>query len=414
MERSVTGRLAVGALLFVVAAGLVSCQGGDPPHDDQALPPAEVETGFATDPRTVRIGLTRVASGLQSPVAIATSPDGTGRVFVAEQSGRVRLVTSGGLAATPYIDITNRVSSGGERGLLGIAFHPGFRTNGYFFLAYTDAEGDLRVSRFGANPARNAANPATEIGFMEIPHREASNHNGGQIAFAKDGFLYVSTGDGGGGGDPNGNAQNLRSASGKILRVDVNRRSSTKHYSIPSTNPFVGRTDVRQEIWHYGLRNPWKFSFDRTYDNIAIGDVGQGAREEINYTPRGQGGLNFGWDCREGTNDTTAQYGGSYCAGKRFTNPVWQYTTGSSGRCAVIGGYVYRGARYSSVMAGVYVYGDYCTGEIWGLAKNSGVWSNALLLDHGTNVLSFGEDQSGELLMADSGGNVYRIAAARR
>ena len=368
----------------------------------------------ATDPRTVRLGFTRVARGLVNPVAIAVSPDGTGRVFVAEQAGRVRLVTSAGAAPTPYLDITNRVNDGGERGLLGIAFHPGWRTNGYFFLSYTDAEGDLRVSRFAANPARNAANPATEIGFMEIPHREASNHNGGQLAFAKDGFLYVSTGDGGGGGDPRGNAQNLASPLGKILRVDVNRPSSTKRYSIPATNPFVGRTDARQEIWHYGLRNPWRFSFDRTYDNMALADVGQGAREEINYTPRGHGGLNFGWDCREGTLDTTAQYGGSYCAGRRFTNPVWQYATGSSGRCAVIGGYVYRGSRYASVMAGVYIYGDYCTGEMWGLAKNNGVWSNALLHDHGGNITSFGEDQAGELLMADAGGNVYRIAAARR
>ena len=399
---------AVAATTLTVA----SCQG----QLDAALPapstPAEIES--LVDPRTVQVGLSRVASGLASPVAIAASPDGTGRIFVAEQGGRVRLVTSAGLAATPYVDISGRVSSGGERGLLGIAFHPGFRTNGYFFLAYTDAEGDLRVSRFAANPARNAANPATEIGFMEVPHREASNHNGGQIAFAKDGFLYVATGDGGGGGDPNGNAQNLRSALGKILRVDVNRRSSTKYYSIPSTNPFVGRTDVRQEIWHYGLRNPWRFSFDRTYDNLALADVGQGAREEINYTARGQGGLNFGWDCREGTLDTTAQYGGAYCTGKRFTNPVWQYATGSSGRCAVIGGYVYRGTRYASVLGGVYVYGDYCTGEMWGLAKNSGVWSNALLRDHGGNITSFGEDTAGELLMADAGGNLYRITAARR
>ena len=369
--------------------------------------------GWATDPRTVRIGLTRVASGLRSPVAIATSPDGTGRVFVAEQGGRVRLVTSAGLAAAPYVDITSRVSSGGERGLLGIAFHPSFRTNGYFFLSYTDAEGDLRVSRFAANPARDAANPATEIGFMEIAHRDAGNHNGGQIAFAKDGLLYVSTGDGGGSGDPNGNAQNLGSSLGKILRVDINRASSTKRYSIPSTNPFVGRSGARPEIWHYGLRNPWRFSFDRQYDNIAIADVGQGAREEINYTPRGQGGINFGWDCREGTNDTSTQYGGTYCSGGRFTGPVSQYSTGG-GRCAVIGGYVYRGARYASVMNGVYLYGDYCSGEIWGLAKNSGVWSSALLLDHTGNITSFGEDQAGELLMADAAGNVYRIAAARR
>jgi len=346
-------------------------------------------------------------------VAIATSPDGTGRVFVAEQGGRVRLVTSAGLAAAPYVDITSRVSSGGERGLLGIAFHPSFRTNGYFFLSYTDAEGDLRVSRFAANPARDAANPATEIGFMEIAHRDAGNHNGGQIAFAKDGLLYVSTGDGGGSGDPNGNAQNLGSSLGKILRVDINRASSTKRYSIPSTNPFVGRSGARPEIWHYGLRNPWRFSFDRQYDNIAIADVGQGAREEINYTPRGQGGINFGWDCREGTNDTSTQYGGTYCSGGRFTGPVSQYSTGG-GRCAVIGGYVYRGARYASVMNGVYLYGDYCSGEIWGLAKNSGVWSSALLLDHTGNITSFGEDQAGELLMADAAGNVYRIAAARR
>ena len=411
MRTSLARGAAVAAAIVLT---LTSCQGRA--RDDAAPEPAPEESSFEslTDPRTVRVAFTRIASGLSSPVAIAASPDGTGRIFVAEQGGRVRLITSAGLVSTPYVDITNRVSSGGERGLLGIAFHPSFRTNGYFYLSYTDAEGDLRVSRFAANPARNAANPATEIRFVEVPHREAGNHNGGQIAFAKDGYLYISTGDGGGGGDPSGNAQNLRSTLGKILRVDVNRRSATKYYSIPPTNPFYGRTDIRQEIWHYGLRNPWRFSFDRTYDNIAIADVGQGAREEVNYTPRGQGGLNFGWDCREGTNDTTAQYGGAYCSGRRFTGPVWQYETGDSGRCAVIGGHVYRGSRYASVMAGVYVYGDYCTGEVWGLAKNSGVWSNALLADHGSNVTSFGEDTAGELLMADSGGRVYRIVAARR
>ncbi len=369
----------------------------------------------ATDPARVRIGLQRITAGLTSPVAVVQPNDGSGRLFVVEQPGRLRVVTRAGqLLATPYLDIRDHVASGGERGMLGLAFHPNFRTNGYLFVSYTDAEGDLRVSRFGANPVRNAVNPLTEQVFMDIRHRDNANHNGGNIAFGSDGYLYVGTGDGGGAGDVNGNAQNISSPLGKILRVDINRAATaTRRYSIPGTNPFIHDPRGLDEVFHYGLRNPWRWSFDRQWQNLFIADVGQSNAEEVDWIPHGTKGVNFGWDCREGRTDTTGLYGGSYCLGRSFVGPVWEYAH-TNNRCSVTGGFVYRGARYSSLLNGVYIYADYCSGEFWGLARNSGVWSNALLFDYDGSPSSFGQDMAGELYVVDLGGSLYRITAARR
>jgi hypothetical protein len=207
----------------------------------------------AADPRDVRVTLSRVAFGFTQPTAIAWPNDGTGRLFVVEQPGRIRVRTSSDAIGT-YLDITGRVLDGGERGLLGLAFHPGFRSNGYFFVHYTDAQGDIRISRFRASPGSNRASASSEVIFLDIPHRAHSNHNGGQVVFGPDGFLYIGNGDGGGAGDPDGNAQDLSILLGKILRIDVNRACAGKRYCIPSDNPFAGSSTRAKEIWHYGVR----------------------------------------------------------------------------------------------------------------------------------------------------------------
>ncbi|MGZ4144427.1 MAG: PQQ-dependent sugar dehydrogenase [Actinomycetota bacterium] len=367
----------------------------------------------AFDPRHVGITLATIARGLASPVGIAAPNDGTGRLFVIEQAGRIRVyLPRGGLQSTPYLDIRSRVLSGGERGLLGLAFHPNFKTNGYFYVHYTTANGDIHVSRFHATPSRNQAASNSEQVLMTIPHQTYGNHNGGQLAFGG-GYLHIGIGDGGGAGDPSGNAQNLNSWLGKVLRIDVDHSCGSLHYCIPSTNPFASRTGVKHEIWLYGLRNPWRFSFDSRYPSgsLFIGDVGQSAREEIDITP---GGRNMGWDCREGTLNTVSSYGGSYCNGVSFTGPIYQYSH-ASGRCAVVGGFVYRGATYASVMAGVYLYADYCTGEIWGLAhQTNGSWLNALLRNHSASITSFGHGPTGELYIVDTSGILWHIKGYRR
>jgi glucose/arabinose dehydrogenase len=354
------------------------------------------------------VTLSRIASGFTQPTAVAWPNDGSGRLFVVEQPGRIRVRTPSGGIGT-YLDIRSRVLDGGERGLLGLAFHPSFRSNGYFFVHYTDAQGDIRVSRFKASPTSNTASASSEAILLDIPHRAHSNHNGGQVSFGPDGFLYIGNGDGGGAGDPDGNAQDLSSLLGKILRIDVNRSCGGKRYCIPADNPFAGSSTRAQEIWHYGLRNPWRFSFDKRYGSLWIGDVGQGAREEIDAVAKG-GGRNFGWDCREGTLDTAGLYGGTYCASRsgQFSAPLFEYGH-SGGRCAIIGGYRYRG-RLEPEMTGMYLYADYCTGEVWALAGSV----NARVYDHSRNITSFGENPSGELYVVDSAGSLYRVKASVR
>lgn len=362
----------------------------------------------AGDPRLFRVTLTRVGSHLGFPTALAFPPDG--RIFMLERSGLIRVRVSGGFLSRPYVDIRSRVLSGGEQGLLGMAFHPGFRSNGLFYLSYTDTGGSLRISRFRASPTANTAS-TSEYNLLRVAHPGASNHNAGQLAFGRDGYLYISTGDGGGGGDPNGNAQNYGSLLGKILRIDISHGCGSLRYCIPSTNPFVGMTGRRGEIWALGVRNAWKFSFDRSSGTMFIADVGQGTNEEI--TTIANGGRNLGWDCYEGKLNTISQYGGSYCSGRTFTMPVYQYGH-SSGRCAIIGGYMYRGRTYASLMGGSYIFADYCTGEIWGIGMPAGSWVVARVYDHPTQITTFGESISGEIFMADAAGSVYRVNAVRR
>ncbi|HVF04136.1 MAG TPA: PQQ-dependent sugar dehydrogenase [Frankiaceae bacterium] len=360
--------------------------------------------GAAADPRNVRVALTTAVAGLSGPLGM-TYPPGDSRLFVIERAGRIRVVKSGVVQSRPFLDITSRVNSAGEGGLLGLAFRPDFRTSGRFFVAYTDVNMTLRVRRYYAPPTSDVANP-TGADVISVPHPTHTNHHGGQLAFGPGGYLFVSTGDGGGSGDPNGNAQNLHSLLGKILRIDVTKPP----YAVPPTNPYAGATPGRGEIWASGLRNPWRFSIDGS--NLWVGDVGQGAREEIDRFATG--GRNLGWDCREGTLNVASAYGGSYCKSTGYTAPIHEYAHGA-GDCAVIGGYVYRGSKYATLMGGTYVFGDYCSGRIWLLGKDAtGRQVVSLAADFGGNILAFARNAAGEIYLLASNGIIYRLSYARR
>ncbi|HEV2890636.1 MAG TPA: PQQ-dependent sugar dehydrogenase [Frankiaceae bacterium] len=364
------------------------------------------------DPRALRLSLVKWANGLSEPVALDHAPGDTARVFVVERRGTVRVIRNGVLKATPFLDLRDRVNTSGEGGALSIAFQPDYSRTGYFFVSWTDASMTLHVTKFHAHPW-NDVTGNTGIDVLTVPHPTYTNHNAGQLAFGPNAYLFVSTGDGGGSGDPGGNAQDLRSLLGKILRIDVTHGSDGLNYSIPSTNPYATSTTARREIWHRGLRNPWRFSFDRGNPNLWIADVGQGAREEVNRTSGSTtGGANLGWDCREGT--LTTSYGGDYCTGSGYTSPVHQYDTHTYG-CAVIGGYVYRGAKHSALLGGTYVYGDYCSGRVWGLGPDaSGRLVNGELGRFAGNILAFGRDASNELYLLGANGSIYRVGVYRR
>jgi len=405
-RRAAARGLAVLGLGLALLGGLA---GGSPAGPARAVPRTA-----AADPADVQVALDQIGS-VVAPTAIAASPDSSGRLFVTERAGRVRLVQHGRVADEPYLDIGERVLSGDERGLLSLAFHPRFARNGRFFVAYTDHDGDVRVSRFRADPRAGVVPAATETVVMDIGHRQFANHNGGQLAFGPDGYLYLSVGDGGGAGDPDGNAQNRTSLLGKILRIDVDRTSPGRRYAIPPTNPYARHRAARPEIWHYGLRNTWRFSFDR-FGSQWLADVGQGDREEVDVVRRGLGDRNFGWDCREGLLDTSARYGGDYCGDRAswFTAPLLDYEL-SAGRCSIIGGYRYRGRAYRALLLDSYLYADFCSGEIWALAHlPDGRWTSAQVGSHGGNISSFGESRTGELFVADLRGGVYRLTASPR
>jgi glucose/arabinose dehydrogenase len=347
------------------------------------------------------IALAPVVSGLSLPVAIANAGDGSSRLFVAEQAGRVRLIVGGVLQSTPFLDIHTKVSCCGERGLLGLAFPPGYATVGHFYVFYTDLAGALTVARYrvGANP--DLADAGSEQVILSVPHARV-NHNGGQLAFGPgDGYLYVALGDGGGGGDPDGNGQNTQTLLGKILRLDV--ESGATPYAIPAGNPFASGGG-RPEIWAYGLRNPWRFAFDRQTHDLYIGDVGQGLWEEVDYQPAGAaGGANYGWNIMEGMHC----YAAASCNQAGLTLPVAEYGHGLG--CAIVGGYVYRGSAQPA-LAGLYLYADECQGRVWGLRRSGSAWESRELLQAAVNPSTFGEDEAGEIYLADYfSGALYRV-----
>jgi glucose/arabinose dehydrogenase len=332
-----------------------------------------------------------------------------------EKAGTIRVFEGGRLLGQPFLDIRNRVlSRGSEQGLLGLAFAPDYQRSGAFFVNYTDLSGNTVVSRFRVTGNANLADAASEVKLLGIK-QPAANHNGGMLAFGPDGYLYIGMGDGGGANDRYGNGQNPQTLLGKMLRLDV-RGSAAKPYAVPPSNPWVtarwNGQAVRGEIWALGLRNPWRFSFDRKTGDLWIADVGQNRYEEIDRVPAGasgkvQGGLNFGWPIMEGTHcfPETAS-----CRRTGLTLPVSDYSHGEDG-CSVTGGYVYRGAAIPALV-GAYLYGDYCSGRIWALTPAAGgAWRSQLMLNSGLSLSSFGEDQIGELYVTDlQGGAVYRLA----
>jgi glucose/arabinose dehydrogenase/murein DD-endopeptidase MepM/ murein hydrolase activator NlpD len=352
------------------------------------------------------IAFEEVAGGLNQPTFLTHAGDGSGRLFITERTGRIRILQSGSLLGTPFLNIASKLSTGGsEQGLLGLAFHPDYDDNGLFYVHYTNTSGDIVLARYQVSSNPDLADAATESILLTIP-KPAANHNGGMLAFGPDGMLYMGTGDGGGGGDPEGNGQDRTTLLGKILRLDVDGGTP---YAIPSDNPYAGDPDpdVRQEIWAFGLRNPWRFSFDRATDDLYIGDVGQGAREEVDFQPAASaGGENYGWNVMEGSNCFSPSSG---CDTSGKVLPVAEYSHGSSGGCSISGGYVYRGTRYAA-MNGVYLYGDFCTGRLWGLRRDGSTWQNGLLQDTAYSISTFGEDEAGEIYLTDYGnGRIYHV-----
>jgi glucose/arabinose dehydrogenase len=346
------------------------------------------------------LGVEQIVSGLTNPVYL-TAPPGDSRLFIVEQVGRIRVYKNGALLTTPFLDIANIVQSGGEEGLLSVAFDPAYATNGHFYVYYTDRTGNIAVDRFtAAPPGADVANVSSRIQVLTIPHPVFGNHNGGLAMFGSDGMLYLATGDGGGGGDPDNNGQNINSLLGKMLRIDV----STVPYSIPPTNPFAGGTPGRDEIWAYGLRNPWRYAFDAATGMLYIADVGQGSWEEINAMPAATGGLNYGWRIMEGAHC----YNAASCNAVGLTLPVHEYGHGEG--CSVTGGFVYRGTAIPE-LSGHYLYSDYCSGWLRSFRLSGTTATDHRQWSIGSigNVLSFGQDASGELYMLSSNGRVYRV-----
>ncbi len=388
----ITTRTITGSLC---AVALLTCGGSS------TMPP----------PVSGNLRLVPVASGLASPLYLTAPPGDVQRLFIVEQGGRVRIVQNGALLPTPFLDITDRVASGGEEGLLGLAFHPNYATNHYFYVDYThtNTAGDTLytlIERYTTSADSNVADSASHKLILRVV-QPYSNHNGGLVMFGPDGMLYIGMGDGGLGGDPQNRAQNPDSLLGKLLRIDVDGGDP---YVNPPNNPYAGGGG-RGEIWAIGLRNPWRFAFDRTAGLLFIADVGQNAWEEVDVEPRTQGGLNYGWRIMEGAHCYDPNPCAADTAGLGLVLPALEYD--HSNGCSIIGGFVYRGARSPS-LAGQYFYSDYCSGWIRSFTYAAGAvaqrtsWTlNANL----GNVLSFGEDASRELYVLSDGGTVYRLAS---
>ena len=374
-----------------------------------ALPSPLAPASAAQEPSAeLAVGFEPVVAGFERPVFLAEPDDGSGRLFVVEQPGRIRIVEAGGVLPEPFLDITDRVESGGsEQGLLGLAFHPDFVANGEFFVGYTantgEGAGDNTVSRFHVSADEpDRADPASEEVLLAIPD-PYPNHNGGLVQFGPDGSLYASTGDGGSSGDPENNGQNPQTLLGNILRIDVDETVDGLPYAIPADNPFADGEGGRPEVWAYGLRNPWRFSFDRETGNLWIADVGQNWIEEVNFQPAdAAGGANYGWNVLEGT----SCFADDECNRERFVAPVAEYTHDFG--CSVTGGYVYRGGEIEA-LAGVYLFGDYCSGLVWGLAPEGDDWRTLGPIETGLNIASFAEDQAGNIYLLALDGAVYRL-----
>jgi len=387
-----------------------------------ASTPEAVSAPAATafDPTKVVLGITLVKSGFSSPVLVTNAGDGSRRLFVVEQTGRIKIISGGVTLATPFLDLRTAITTGGERGLLGLAFHPDYPAHPYFYVNFTDRNGNTAIDRFMVSSNRNVANRASGVRLLTIG-QPYPNHNGGNLAFGPDGYLYIGMGDGGSGGDPGNRAQSLNSLLGKMLRIDVNHSSGTRHYRSPATNPYVGRTGL-DEIWSRGLRNPWRWSFDRLTGQLWIADVGQDRWEEIDRssrhgtTPAGRA-VNYGWNVLEGFACFKPMTGCS-TSGKQMPQTVYGHVVSGADNCAVTGGFVYRGSAYP-VLAGGYLFGDFCSGRIWVMSPLASSPAKATLVRDATAspqlaISSFGEDERGELYVCDLNGAIYRITATAK
>lgn len=355
------------------------------------------------------------AGGLSAPVDIVNAGDGSNRLFIVQRNGTIRIHNGTSLLTTPFINIKDTILDNGEQGLLSMAFHPDYENNRYFFVYYTDKEGDVTLARYRTSLGDpNIADPNSEVVLLELPKPGTpyfTNHNGGKINFGTDGYLYVSIGDGGSGGDPFGLSQNGNSLFGKMLRLDVNNFSTPPYYSIPPDNPYVSNPSVLDEIWAMGLRNPWRWSFDRETNDMWIADVGQGAWEEINFrTPGTTGGINYGWRCYEGNNPFNL---GGCGASSNYVFPIFNYPHNSAtGGFSVTGGYVYRGPTYP-LLTGYYVCADYVSGNIWKIKSNgAGGWNIFQQTGLPGSISGFGEAENGTLYAVSlGGGTIYRVEA---
>jgi len=357
----------------------------------------------------VTISLAKIVIGL--PRAIGLANAGDGRLFIIDQGGKILIVDGGAVQGT-FLDISSRVSTtGSERGLLGLAFHPNYASNGRFFVRYTVGSGDVRISEFHVSADPNKADLTSEKVLVGVPHRSQPNHNGGTIAFGPDGYLYIGTGDGGGGGDPYANGQKLSVLLGKMLRIDVDHTSTGHSYAVPSDNPFVGQAGKLGEIWSFGLRNPYGYSFDRQTGDLWIADVGQDHWEEVDRATKADGlgrGANYGWSVMEGTYCFKPA---SRCSTAGKVRPLAEYNhgAGDSVGCSIIGGFVYRGSAHPELV-GRYFYSDYCSGRIWDLAAGGpATQTGQLLLSTHLTVYGWGEGADGELYLLATGGALYRL-----
>ncbi len=404
----------MAVVVLAVASFLLACGGVSksstttnptPPTSPSPTPPTTPAPSPPTTPPT-NLTLTPVITGLTAPLDFQQPNDGTGRFFVVEQAGTIRVAQNGTLNSTPFLDIRNEVTMQDEMGLLGMAFHPSFAQNGLFYVHYdrTNSAGTFQsvISEFKVSSSDpNQADPASERVVLTVDQPHFANHKGGQIAFGPDGFLYIGLGDGGSEGDPLGNGQNPQTLLAKILRIDVNTRSGGKQYGIPSDNPFVSGGGL-PETWAWGFRNPFRFSFDRGTGRLFAGDVGQDRFEEIDIVQRGD---NYGWNIMEGMHCFNPM---TNCNQSGLTLPIAEFDH-SEGN-AVIGGYVYQGSKIAALQK-TYIFGDLGSGKIWGLQETTpGNWTRTLLISSGKTISSFGQDQNGEVYVVDLGGTVSMIS----
>lgn len=378
--------------IFLICIVIISCT------DDSTDVNSDNDEIESDDDKDIILDEAFPLISFSQPVDLQTSNDGSNRIFIVEKRGIIRVFSNNSAvdSATDFFDITSKVSSSGELGLLGLAFHPNYTSNGFFYIYYNPTPSLSRISRFRVSDNdANKADLESEVTLLEIVQPE-TNHNGGQLIFGPNGYLYIALGDGGGSGDPQYNGQNSNSLLGSILRIDVDASNGNLNFGIPSDNPFIGDSNIRDEIYAYGLRNPWRMSFDTATGNLWTADVGQGQIEEINIITSG---ANYGWNVFEGTLCFLGD-----CDASGMTPPIFEYTH-DNGDLSITGGFVYRGSEISS-LEGKYIYGDFISGRIWTLDTNS---KNELLFNSRLNIASFGTDSNQELYVCDFGGKIYKF-----